>query len=284
MKNILVDISGKLDNSYIETIKKIKKVADSLKIPFFLIGALSRDIIMEYFYQIKAPRLTNDIDMGIKVSGWNQYRKLINALELSGAVKKQQSKHGILYNDINIDIIPFGGVSDKNERISWPSENEIIMSVMGFNDVYNHSILARLQKNPALDIRIPTLPGLTILKLFSWNEGFPDRSKDAEDLLFIMNNYEKTEIIDNLFEQDLQILEKEDFDTQTAGIILLGREMVEICSEHTIKYLIKILEEETHENSNYNLIKDMLPFERSRFDRILYFLKKLKEGICYQKR
>ena len=65
MKDILIDISGKLDNSYIAAIKEIKKIADSLKIPFFIIGALARDIIMEYFYEIKAPRMTMDIDLGI---------------------------------------------------------------------------------------------------------------------------------------------------------------------------------------------------------------------------
>jgi len=56
MKNILIDISGKLDDSYNDAIREIKKAADSLKISFFIVGALARDIIMEYFYKIKAPR------------------------------------------------------------------------------------------------------------------------------------------------------------------------------------------------------------------------------------
>lgn len=88
MKNILIDISGKIDNSYILAIKDIKKVADYLKISFFIIGAFARDIIMEYFYEIKAPRMTMDIDLGIKVSSWNKFDKLINALEMSGEFKK----------------------------------------------------------------------------------------------------------------------------------------------------------------------------------------------------
>ena len=37
MKNILIDISEKLDNSYIDAIKEIKKVADSFKISFLLL-------------------------------------------------------------------------------------------------------------------------------------------------------------------------------------------------------------------------------------------------------
>lgn len=279
MKDILIDISGKLDNSYIAAIKEIKKIADSLKIPFFIIGALARDIIMEYFYEIKAPRMTMDIDLGIRVSSWNQFDQLINTLELSGDFKKLKERHRVIYKDIIIDIVPFGSISDKNEKISWPPENEVVMSVIGFNEVYNNSTLVRLQNNPILDVKIPTLPGLAILKLIAWKDNYPNRSKDAEDLLFIMKNYESAGISDKLYETELQLLESEDFDTQIAGIVLLGKEMSKICKNKTIEYLRKIIDEETSENSNYNLIKDMLLTKRGDFNRILFLLRKLKDGI-----
>lgn len=282
MKNILIDISGKLDSSYIAAIEEIKKVADSLKISFFIVGALARDIIMEYFYEIKAPRITMDIDLGVRVTSWKQFNELINTLELSGEFKKLKEKHRVLYNDILIDIVPFGGISDKNERISWPPENEVVMSVMGFNEVYNYSTLVRLQNNPTLEVKISTLPGLAILKLFAWKDNFPNRSKDAEDLLFIMKNYENAGIFDKLYESELQLLESEDFDNQIAGIVLLGKEMSKICTNQTIEYLKKIIDEETSENSDYNLITDMLLLKRDDFSRILYLLKKLKDGICCQ--
>lgn len=284
MKNILIDISGKLDSSYIAAIKEIKKVADSLKISFFIIGALARDIIMEYFYEIKAPRMTMDIDLGIKISRWKQFDKLINTLEKSGEFKKLKEKRRVLYNDILIDIVPFGDISDKNERISWPPENEVVMSVMGFNEVYNYSTLVRLQNNPTLEVKIPTLPGLAILKLFAWKDNFPNRSKDAEDLLFIMKNYENAGIFDKLYKSELQLLESEDFDNQVAGIVLLGKEMSKICTNQTIEYLRKIIDEETSKNSDFNLIRDMLLPKRDDFNRILYLLKKLKEGIYYQRK
>jgi len=284
MKDILIDISGKLDNSYIAAIKEIKKIADSLKISFFIIGALARDIIMEYFYEIKAPRMTMDIDLGIKISRWKQFDKLINTLEKSGEFKKLKEKRRVLYNDILIDIVPFGDISDKNERISWPPENEVVMSVMGFNEVYNYSTLVRLQNNPTLEVKIPTLPGLAILKLFAWKDNFPNRSKDAEDLLFIMKNYENAGIFDKLYKSELQLLESEDFDNQVAGIVLLGKEMSKICTNQTIEYLRKIIDEETSKNSDFNLIRDMLLPKRDDFNRILYLLKKLKEGIYYKRK
>ena len=284
MKNILMDVSGKIDSSYISAIEEIKKVADSQKISFIIIGALARDIIMEHFYEVKAPRMTMDIDLGIKVSSWNKFEKLIVILQKSGKFKRLKEKHRILYKDIIVDIVPFGGISDKNERIIWPPENEVAMSVMGFNEVYNCSTSVRLQDNPNLDIKIPTLPGLAILKLFAWRDNYPNRSKDAEDLLFIMKNYEMAGISEELYGSELQLLESEDFDNQIAGIVLLGKEMGKICTNKTFKYLRKIIDEETSENSNFNLIKDMLLSRRDDFDRILYLLKKIKEGIYYQKK
>lgn len=279
MKNILIDISGKIDNSYIAAIKEIKKVADSLKISFFIVGALARDIIMEYFYEIKAPRMTMDIDLGIKVSSWNQFDQLINTLELSGKFKKLKEKHRVIYKDIIIDIVPFGSIANEDERISWPPKNEVVMSIMGFNEVYNNSTLVRLQNNPSLEVKISTLPGLAILKLFAWRDNFPNRSKDVEDLLFIMKNYEHAGVFNKLYGPELQLLESEDFDNQIAGIVLLGKEMSKICTNKTIEYLRKIIDEETSENSDYNLIKDILLTKRDDFNRILFLLRKLKEGI-----
>ena len=55
-----------------------------------------------------------------------------------------------------------------------------------------------------------------------------------------------------------------------------------ICTNQTNKYLKKIIDEETSENSDYNLITDMLLLKRDGFSRILYLLKKLKDGIYCQ--
>jgi len=279
MKNLSIDVSGKIDSPYTKAIKEIKKVADSQKISFFIIGALARDIILEYFYEIKAPRITMDIDLGIEVSGWDEFEKLIDALEKSGKFRRSKEKHRITYNDMNIDIVPFGGISDKDERIIWPPGNKIVMSVKGFNEVYEHSILVRLQNNPGLEVRIPTLPGQAILKLFAWKDSYPDRLKDAEDLLFIMEKYEKTLNYEDLLKSELALLKSEDFDVKKVGIVLLGKGMAQICTNETLGYLKNITMEETSDNSSFNLVKQMMHLGRDDFDNTLHLLKKLKKGI-----
>lgn len=276
---MLIDISGKIDKSYIEPIVKIKSSADALNIPFFIIGAFARDIIMEYFHHIKAPRMTMDIDLGVRVSSWNQFNQLINKLESSENFKKTKEKQRIIYKDRIIDLVPFGGISKKDEKISWPPKHEVVMSVLGFNEIYNNSTVARLQNNPQLDIKIPTLPGLVVLKLLSWNDNYQNRSQDAEDIFFILINYEYTGIEDKLYESELSLLEGEDFDNQVAGIVLLGKEIKMISSKKTIECIRKILNNETSKNSNYNLIRDIFISSKISFEKILFLIRKLKKGF-----
>lgn len=67
MSNISFDISGKIETSYIDALLAIKKIADLLDIPFFIVGATARDILLEHFHNIKAPRMTTDIDQGYMI-------------------------------------------------------------------------------------------------------------------------------------------------------------------------------------------------------------------------
>jgi predicted nucleotidyltransferase len=153
------------------------------------------------------------------------------------------------------------------------------MSVLGFNEIYNNSTVARLQNNPPLDIKIPTLPGLVVLKLLSWNDNYQNRPQDAEDIFFILINYEYTGIEDKLYESELSLLEGEDFDNQVAGIVLLGKEMKMISSKKTIEFIRKILNNETSENTNYNLIRDISIGSNINFEKILFLIRKLKKGF-----
>lgn len=278
MNNILLDISGKINASYINAITQIKNISDSIGIPFFIVGASARDFILEYFYGIKVPRVTTDIDLGMKVVSWEQLNELMNALIKSGKFKETREKQRISYDDVLIDIIPFGDISNDDFKISWPPDNETIMSVLGFNDAYKYSTTIRLSDAPVLEVKIPTLPGLSILKLLSWKDNYPVRKKDAEDLLFIMSTYEDAGNFERLYDTEFQLLEAEKFDNKIACIILLGRDMAKICSQNTLDYIKQIISEEIEDKSKFNLVIDMMGIY-DNFDETLHFLTKLKDGI-----
>jgi predicted nucleotidyltransferase len=283
MSRISFDLSGKIDPLTVAALSALKGVADYCDSPFFMIGASARDFILKHCYGIEPRRLTTDIDLGVQVADWGHFHKLTNALMATGKFLPDQSqKQRYHYGSVLIDIVPFGPIADENERIAWPPEHEIIMSMVGFKEAYEYAITVRLSTTPELDIKLPTLPGLALMKIVSWSEGYPGRTKDAEDLLLIMHKYEHTGNSDRLFESESELLQEEGFDIKLSSIRLLGRDMATMANSETLKTVKRILEGETGEQSRYrlvrNMIKDSLDYE-SRFDETLGYLERLQCGL-----
>lgn len=190
MSSILFDLSGKIDQPTINALSLLKRVADTLGIPFFVVGASARDILMKHCYGIDPPRATRDVDLGVKVADWEKYGQLTYALIATGKFAAMRERQRFRFDTVLIDIVPFGAIANERKRISWPPEHEIFMSLFAFEESYEFAITVRLSSDPELDIRLPTLPGLALMKIISWEERYPERAKDAEDLSLIMNTYE----------------------------------------------------------------------------------------------
>jgi len=280
MQDILFNLSGKIDPQTVEALLAIKKEADTLNIAFFVVGAFARDIILKHCYGINPHRMTGDIDLGINVANWEQFDKLIDSLISTGRFSRTKEPQRYLFGYIPIDIVPFGAIAGDQVKIGWPPEHEIFMSIIGFKEAFDNSIMVRLNSDPELDVKVPTLPGLAVMKLISWKEKYPERAKDADDLLLIMHEYEQAGNFDRLYDKELNLLEEEGFDTQLASIRLLGRDMAMIVDKDTAREVRSILDAETH--SPYNLITNMIR-ERlkvgSNFEAINLQLKKLKQGF-----
>jgi len=109
MTKKLLDLSGKIDGS-IPVFEDITGIADALGIPFFVIGATARDLILEVGYGIRSFRATKDLDLAIQVENWEKYNTLSAALLETGLFSESRSHHTFIYNkgELYIDIIPFG--------------------------------------------------------------------------------------------------------------------------------------------------------------------------------
>ncbi len=283
MNNILFDLSGKIDQQIVGALSIVKKVADSLSIRFFVVGASARDFILKHCYGIEPPRMTRDIDVGVEVASWEQFNQLTESLLSTGKFSSTTEQQRLKFDSVFIDIVPFGAITDENRRISWPPEHEIFMSMFGFKEAYEYSVTIRLSSAPELDIKLPTLPGLALMKIISWKEKYPERKKDAEDLLLIMQKYEGAGNFDRLYDKEQKLLQEEHFDTRHAGIRLLGRDMAKIADPDTLDTVRTILDGETGDQSQYRLVKDMiigtLPFD-AKFDEILFQVEKLRQGFA----
>src|SRR4030067_1186523 len=258
MTSISFNLSGKIEKPVVDALYFLKRIADSFGFPFFVVGAFARDLVLKHGYGIEPRRKTGDIDLGVKVADWEQVEKLKESLIATTQFSLTPDKQRLRCGTILIDILPFGPITDKNKEISWPPEHEIMMSMVGFEEAYEYSLTFRLSSDPELDIKLASLPGLAIMKLISWKEKYPNRKRDAEDLLIIMNKYEETGNSERLYEEDLPLLQEEGFDTKLAGTRLLGRDMAKISDSKTFLIVKEILDDETKEMSQYKLIIDMI--------------------------
>lgn len=282
MNSILFNLSGKIEKPLVDAFYALKDVADSLDISFFVVGASARDLILKHCYGIEPLRKTGDIDLGVQVANWEQFKELTESLITTGRFSPTKDTQRFLCGLILIDIVPFGPITGDDKRISWPPEHKIMMSMVGFEEAYKYSVTVRLSSDPELDIKVSTLSGLAIMKLISWKENHPERKRDAGDLLLIMNKYEEAGNSERLYGEELPLLLEEDFDARMAGIRLLGRDMAKICAAQTLRIIKSTLDAEIDDQGQFKLISHMMresSMPEARFDEILIRLEKLRQGI-----
>src|SRR4030042_4373399 len=129
ISNILFDLSGKIDQQTVAALSVIRKIADSLSIPFFVVGASARDIILKYCYRIETPTMPRDIDLGVEVADWEQFDQLRESLLSTSKFSSTQVRHRLRFDSVLIDIVPFGAITDEKGGIGWPPDHEILMKM-----------------------------------------------------------------------------------------------------------------------------------------------------------
>ena len=203
MTIILHNLTGTIDKKIVTLLSDIDTVALDLKLAFFIIGATARDILLQHAHGIYTTRATLDVDIGVFVSDWEQFRTLKEALVHTGKFSFTRQTQRLLFDhELLLDIVPFGGITEENDSISWPPEYDIKMSVAGFQECYQHAVSVRVRAKPDLLVKVVSLAGLAILKLVSWNDNIERRGKDAVDLFFIMKNYIAAGNMDRFFEEN----------------------------------------------------------------------------------
>lgn len=257
MKGKLLDISTKIDPFTLDLLKIISTVAKENNVEFFIVGATARDIVFSLMYELKTTRATNDIDFSVRVQSWAAYDKLLDGLKDKG-FEKTKIIHKFNYKGVpSIDIIPFGKISVDSKTILWPDSGAKEMSILGQEESFNDAELVLINSNPNIIIRIASARGLTLLKLISWKDGYPGRSRDAIDILYILNNYLDAGNQQRLFDSHFDLVNDE-FDYNFSGARLLGRDIKALANEDSLSLIVNIVEENVKITENSKLIADML--------------------------
>jgi predicted nucleotidyltransferase len=254
----LIDISERVPHSFVAIIEAIQQAANQDKIDYFIVGATARDIMLDFAYQVPIRRATRDIDIAIRVSDWNDYERLVNTLMSTGRFQRTNRGHRFTFKDVeSIDIVPFGEIGGTEKSITWPSAEGFVMGVLGFEEAYRSAVLVMLRREPVLTVKVSTLAGLAVMKLISWNEAYPGRTKDAQDFYLVANWYVDAGNYERVIGEDPHFTRRDNIDRALSGARLLGRDMASIVDGSVYSRLNAILIQESDPQSSLRLVQDI---------------------------
>ena len=264
MTNTSIDLSGKIDKATVSALNLIHKISSSLNIPFFVVGATARDILLDVSYGIGTKRATLDVDIAVFIENWDQFKRLKEALTgVTDFTPTKDIQRLLFRKRLPVDIVPFGGVADEGgDLIEWPPDGGIKMSVTGFRECFQHAVEVKISDKPKLSVNVVSLAGLAILKLISWDENSARRQRDAPDLLFILQNYLDAGNLERLFEEAPDIVDSSDYNYEAGSARLLGRDISAIAFKTTKVKLIEILKRESKGKQGHRIAMDALQARR----------------------
>ena len=251
-----------------KTLQALRNVLEELNIPLYVVGATARDIAMLLLGEEESKRRTRDLDVAIAISDWGKYDQVSEAL-LRNNFEKLIAKQRFVYkgnngeNDYEVDIIPFGGVSEE-ELIKWRPKGEPVMSVKCYEDVMNHAINITIENT--FSIRIAPLCGQFLIKLDAWIDRHEREHKDAEDMLYMLKKYYNSKIMPS---KDVDIPEEVDpeYDNSDDLIVSSARwvacDLRSILSTTHLQYYVDMITEQLDKESESELLQHFVIFMNS---------------------
>lgn len=261
-------------------LKKLTAYFSKEEIHFYVIGATARDIIMQLNNK-RSGRATHHLDLAIAISDWSEFKKVQDGIvKIDGFNKDTHQKQRFIYKDsYYIDIVTFGNVLVQDDKIFWPPEEEVAMSVLGFKEVENTT--KEVSIDDELAIKIASLDGIFLLKLVAWSERNLKGNKDADDIGFIINNYHNINE-ERAIKDHFDLYEVEEFDILFAGARLLGRDIAKFLSnyETTKNKIAEILKSEITKENESRLINQILDTHKSfNYGEIYECLTNILKGL-----
>ena len=236
----------------VELLKKLTDSFNRMGREFYVIGATARDIIIRQLIDTTSGRRTKDLDIAIAIPDWSVFDEIKEVLVADGFKKSTDMLQRFYYGEYELDIVPYGVAKD-DDNIYWPPEEEIAMSVKGFDEVLSESITVNIDGE--FDIRIASLHGLFLLKFNAWLDRNIETSKDAEDMSFILSNYFMANLDRNVY---TEVYDWENFDEYIVGGYWLARDLLLLLTKEQIVYYKDCIEKELEKDDESRLFNQII--------------------------
>ena len=236
----------------VELLKKLTDSFNRMGREFYVIGATARDIIIRQLIDTTSGRRTKDLDIAIAIPDWSVFDEIKEVLVADGFKKSTDMRQRFYYGEYELDIVPYGVAKD-DDNIYWPPEEEIAMSVKGFDEVLSESITVNIDGE--FDLRIASLHGLFLLKFNAWLDRNIETSKDAEDMSFILSNYFMANLDRDVY---TEVYDWENFDEYIVGGYWLARDLLLLLTKEQIVYYKDCIEKELEKDDESRLFNQII--------------------------
>jgi predicted nucleotidyltransferase len=192
--------------------------AKSVGVDYLVVGATARNVLSMAWFDRLPPRATRDVDVAVAVPDWSAFRRLTAGLTPRGGA--HAFTVSLAGSPVEVDIVPYGGVEEPDRTVHLPDDHNL--NVLGIQEVFDAAVTAQLPAGA--EVRVPTIPGLALLKIITWRDRRLLSRRDATDLDEIISWYAEGPFLDQLYDE-VDILGKYDFDVALAAAHRLGRQI-----------------------------------------------------------
>ncbi|QFU86578.1 hypothetical protein YIM_06830 [Amycolatopsis sp. YIM 10] len=214
---------------------RIDAAAREAGVDYLVVGATARTILSIGLVGRPPERRTRDIDIAAAVDSWTDFEQLAEKFERHG-----RGVHAFLVEGVEVDVLPYGGIESEDRTVLWPDDHR--MNVRGLSEAVESAEAVLLPGG--LVIRVPSVPALALLKLLTWWDRRYDTTRDAIDLATMIDWYSSGEYFERLYDEEMAVLARHDFDHELAGAWLLGSHLPGLLDEEGVAALLRIVEDE----------------------------------------
>ena len=237
-----------------ELILFISNKLSELNIKHFIVGATARDLLCKEQNISEPQRKTNDVDFGIFLSRWSEYKELEDAFSSDPHIEKiGEIKYA--YKGQIFDVVAFGEIEDEDNNISVPPGYDILMNMTGFQEAFENAKIIEIGNS---SIKVVTPEMLASLKIVSWGDR-NSRWKDMEDIKFLLNHAENLypELPDVLWDKHTALMEKFDYSIELAAVAYIGRKASLVLENESRDKILEILEKNKEKLIDYFQIESL---------------------------
>jgi predicted nucleotidyltransferase len=228
---VVLKVELPLDPGLCRVIAAVQAGAQAQGLDPLLIGAAARDLLLVNVFGQRVRRATKDVDFAVALASWEAFEQLKGRLISDhGFADETRQVQRLVFTaegdgaGTTIDLVPFGGLQVNRHTLVWPPEMDVYMTVAGFTEALESAQLVEL--TDGLVVKVASLPGLAILKMFAWGDRRQRDARDAVDLYQLLRSYGEAGTSDRMSDPD-QALDRWlalDCDEEKTGAWLMGKD------------------------------------------------------------